>query len=120
MITIGFNQPSYEVLEDAGSLQVCVSSVPGVLEREVTVRISNISLMEDIVTTQFEPLVFSEESSEICREIIVLNDELFENDEQFFIELVSEDTVVLFSIFNASITVINEDGMFILCLVGIN
>lgn len=115
MITIGFNQSSYEVSEGVGSLQVCVSSVLGVLEREVTVMmefLSNTSLMEDVVTMEFEPLVFSEESSEICREVVVVNDELFEDDEQFFIQLVSEDSVVLFSIFNASITVINDDGMF--------
>ena len=97
---------------------MCVSVLSGELQRNINVTIQFLpatGLTEDIAETVIEPLVFSELVTRICREVVLVEDEMFEEAETYFIELVTEEESSVVSLDSgiraASITILNDDGM---------
>ena len=118
VVSIGLDQPAYAAPEDSGPIPVCVSVLSGELQRNINVTIQFLpatGLTEDIAETVIEPLVFSELVTRICREVVLVEDEMFEEAETYFIELVTEEESSVVSLDSgiraASITILNDDGM---------
>ena len=113
-IVVGLVMPTDRVTEDSGPLLICAAIEVGELERDLvvmmTVELDTAS--PDDLDMELQPFYFSEESAEVCRNVSISDDSLFEEDETFFIDLLSveEDSAVSFTTSRGMFTILNDDG----------
>ena len=113
---LGFETNSYTISEDARMLELNVVLVEGILERNVSTRISitdmeaqlvqDFTIVDSIVT--FPAGMSTGDNQKIVVQLV--DDQLVEIDESFSIELVSDDNAVRLATKSVQITIIDNDG----------
>lgn len=115
VVIIGLQQSNYEIPENDGPLLVCAMIESGELKINIHVQMEVLigsASLEDVVA-ELEPLTFSPQRDVVCRNVTIMNDLLFEENEVFSIDLQSnENGTVHFSTSMANITILNDDGMY--------
>ena len=97
MVSVGFEQLSYDVNENGGTVQVC-AVITGEIESNVIVDLQTsdgtAEASRDYTALNTE-LTFVAPSTRACQDINILNDQLYEVDENFFGELTSSNSRVV-------------------------
>lgn len=115
VVRIGLNQTTYMVTENE-QLQICASLVTGQLERDIVVLVtftpSTASSQDFNFNQASQTLLFSQQSTQLCYDVEIVDDELFEDSETFFVGLQTDESggVVRFTISSASVIIISDDG----------
>ncbi|MCG8621557.1 MAG: hypothetical protein MJE68_06095 [Proteobacteria bacterium] len=114
--TLSYEFSSYSANEDVGVLELSIVLVEGNLERNIFLIISAIDLdahaVEDFAILD-AAVMFpdgSQAGDKLKVNVKVVDDQLVEHDEQFWMEISSEDERVQFVTKAAQITIINNDG----------
>ena len=114
--TLSYEFSSYSVNEDVGVLDLSITLVEGNLQQNISITISTMDLdahsVEDFALMD-TALTFPDGSiagDELKVSVKVIDDQLVELDEQFWVEITSEDERVQFVTKAAKITVIDNDG----------
>ena len=116
--TLSYEFSSYSVNEDVGVLELSITLVEGNLERNISITVSTIDLdahsVEDFAVLDMA-LTFPDGSragDKLKVNVKVIDDQLVELDEEFWVEITSEDEHVQFVAKAAKITIIDNDGKY--------
>ena len=116
--TLSYEFSSYSVNEDVGVLELSITLVEGNLERNISITVSTIDLdahsVEDFAVLD-TALTFPDGSragDKLKVNVKVIDDQLVELDEEFWVEITSEDERVQFVAKAAKITIIDNDGKY--------
>ena len=97
-IMVGFQQPMYEVNENGLQVEVCAVIVTGEIAANVEISLEtadNSALAGSDYAALTTILTFVAPSTRACENINIINDQIYEIDETFFGQLMSDDTRVL-------------------------
>ena len=120
-VTIGLTETVFEVIEGDGVLvEVCARVRDGELEREAEVILQTVE--GSAVSQGIEPdyqaltarLTFTSTITKICRNITIINDVFYEDQESFSVRLTTEDPDVAVDPDTGTITILDRDGKSIL------
>lgn len=120
-LSIGLVQDTYTVAENEQQVQLCASIVSGQLERNVEVSVTftpnTASIGEFSQVSQ--TLTFSGQNTLLCFNVEIVDDQFFEDDETFFANLETLESVefVQFATSRAEVVITNDDGNY--CNTGI-
>ena len=95
---VGFQQPMYEVDENAVQVEVCAVIVNGEIAADVEVSLEtadNSALAGSDYTALTTTLTFAAPSTRACENINIINDQMYEIDETFFGQLTSDNARVV-------------------------
>lgn len=114
--TLSYEFSSYSTDEDVGVLELSIVLVEGNLERNISLTISTMDMdahaVEDFGALD-AAVVFpdgSQAGDKLKVNVKVVDDQLVEHDEQFWMEISSEDKRVQFVTNAAQITIVDNDG----------
>lgn len=115
--TLSYEFSSYSVDEDVGVLELNIVLVEGNLERNISLAVSTTDLdahsAEDFALLMDAAIMFSDGTragDKLKVNVKVIDDQLVEHDEQFWVNITSEDEHVQFVTKAAQITIIDNDG----------
>ena len=122
--TLSYEFSSYTVDENDGILELSITLVEGTLERNISIALSTMDMdarsFEDFALLE-SALTFSTGSSagdEQKTNVKIIDDQLVELDEKFWMEITSEDDAVQLAAKSAQITIIDNDGKYSSCIVS--
>ena len=120
-ITVGLTNTTFVVTEGDGVfVEVCARVFNGQLERNAVVTLQT---MDDSAVSQGTELdyqsltvqlTFTPNMTEICRNVILINDVFYEDPEQLTVRLTTVDPDVVFMPDEGTITILDKEGWYIM------
>ena len=114
--TLSFEFSSYSVNEDVDVLELSITLVEGNLERNISITVSTMNLdahsVEDFAVLD-AALTFPDglrAGDKLKVNVKVIDDQLVELDEEFWVEITSEDERIQFVTKAVKVTIIDNDG----------
>ena len=112
---------------DDASIEVCVRVFEGVVERNaiVTLQTMDGTALSQGAEPDYEPLtvqlIFTPNMTEICRNVVIVNDVYYESDENFILQLstVDPDIELILSNNKGMITIKDDEGWCIYCIIHV-